>query len=457
MRPGILACAAALTLAAPAVAGAETAASVVLYGAGTAAVTQQSARVRVSGALIVDFHGDPASGCATRGLCGYSGWVAWRPPPTGSLTVLHTGRDATPSFPSLQLTGGSSFGAFGGVTNADVARASGTTPRATAHCLDAAETGDSIGVAVHGQRIAVDLAQAVPSVLQTRCAGPRGEVLRSLPRPALTLNAIRRGGSVVSLAVSRPFSSAGFAGTIRSTIVLRLAALGKPTKLSTGSTSGGRRYRELIVDYRMRIGGAVTEHVSGAGDPAICGPLDSCGASGTVTELPRVDAPAKLIFFAPVSQPSDQLLTDIGRGPDRHPGRVTATGFGRWAGDGTIQTRLVQDGIVCHDSGALGAGAIILGAGKGRLAAAITSLAPGDDSASECPGPDPPVGLLGGLAAGEVPVTALARRTVRLVLGTADPVAAAGYGVRVDPHLTVTLTRLRTRTTVVTEPPGVQL
>ena len=37
------------------------------------------------GALAVQFHGDQATGCAARGLCGFSGTVIWQPPPTGTL------------------------------------------------------------------------------------------------------------------------------------------------------------------------------------------------------------------------------------------------------------------------------------------------------------------------------------------------------------------------------------
>ena len=68
--------------------------------------------VRVRGALVVEFHGDQATGCAARGLCGFSGTVIWQPPPTGTLAAdAFRDHGATEYDVSLQLSSeGLSFG-----------------------------------------------------------------------------------------------------------------------------------------------------------------------------------------------------------------------------------------------------------------------------------------------------------------------------------------------------------
>ena len=88
----------------------------------TVKLSDRSIPASFAGQLTVDFHGDAASGCASRGLCGYSGTVSWRPSATGMLDVLSYREHGRLRY-TLDLEAGnpnSVTGALGGVTTAKV-------------------------------------------------------------------------------------------------------------------------------------------------------------------------------------------------------------------------------------------------------------------------------------------------------------------------------------------------
>jgi hypothetical protein len=453
---------AALAGAAPAVGVAQSTSTVVLYGGGQPAL-QQSGSVRVTGELTVDFHGDAASGCAARGLCGYSGWVAWRPAPSGTLTIevsrIHGRLVYSPSLQLVDLRG---IGLGGGETGASVQFANGPpgASPSSSHCLDAVPTGTSVPLAVRRGRVVVSLARATPQVLDDRCAGPRyDDVAAQLPSPTLSLGAVRHGDSVVSLIASHAFSAHGFAGTIRSTIVIHLGRLGRLTKLSAGRIRAGKRYRQVTVTYRARVDGLLTARFRGASDPAICGPLGSCGAVGSVELAPRVrNGRAALTLYAPLSEPLARVLATVGLGRAPNLGRPVAAGFLAWTGGGAIREGMVQGAARCRDSDSMRGGELILGAGKGRFVgeylAAGLDVGGGSFSGTDCPGPGGGYALL---ASGRTPSSVLSRRTVTLTLDTGSRFEDYGYRVVVTPRVTLTLTRLRAHATVVTVPPGFSL
>jgi hypothetical protein len=64
----------------------STTVSFAVSGGGTP-IAQFSVPVHFEGQLAVTFRGDPATGCAAAGTCGYSGTVYWRPPSEGSLEI----------------------------------------------------------------------------------------------------------------------------------------------------------------------------------------------------------------------------------------------------------------------------------------------------------------------------------------------------------------------------------
>ncbi|MGH2857509.1 MAG: hypothetical protein ACRDMJ_08480 [Solirubrobacteraceae bacterium] len=422
-----------LALAVPAPALAATGSSqVVLYStSGGQPTFQRTAAVSLTGELTVAFTGD--SGCATLGVCGYSGWVAWQPPSHGQLMLLGSRRHGRTVWTgSLQLFGPPPQTQRG--TNAAVQRAAAT---GTTTCLDSGPGGGSIDLTIRSGQISFDLAQAQPSLFGNRCAGPRdAQIVPLLPAPRLRLTALSHGPTALSLQTTAPFDAHGFAGRLSSTLELRIGRLGRTTSLaSSPPEAGATRYRTLTLTFRARLGGSLTERYTGAANPVICGPLDACGASGTTTLTPTVT-------------PGRAQLT-LYRRATRHTVRflgAAATGSGAltWSsGGGGELAQFAQGGTLCHDSALLGGGQLILVAGRGALQASY--LPPGlwlegGAIGTVCPGPD--VGAFSPLATGKVPAVALRHRTLTIQLDTGEPFLDYGYGVTVHPRLTLTLTRV---------------
>jgi hypothetical protein len=99
----------------------------------------------------------------------------------------------------------------GGVTTADVALDAGSAAPAGSYCVDVATTGEFLPMPVRANRVTVSLAGAFPSLLVTRCAGPRDpDVIPQLPVRSLSVASLTRGRSIISLVVSRPLSAHGF-------------------------------------------------------------------------------------------------------------------------------------------------------------------------------------------------------------------------------------------------------
>ncbi len=449
----------ALALGAPAAAGAQSTSSSLFAIGGGSPQLERSGSVRITGQLTVNFHGDVAGGCAQRRLCGYSGWVSWRPPSSGALMIFESRRHGhLISSPTLELEG-SGFPPVTGVTNASVQFEPGpaSVSSVSASCVDAVPSGSSIPLSVRRGQVVFSLGNAGPALLADRCAGPRdADVIPQLPAPALSLTAVDRGGSVVSLTASRGFAAHGFAGTIQSTIVLHLGRFGNATQLTNAQPRKGKRYRELVASYRAQLSGSVVEHVTGDPHPGICGPLGSCGVSGTLTLRPHVQAgEADMYFYARGSVAPARLLATVGLGHARPPS-VSGTGFFNWGQGGVAETALGPPGAVCLDSEPLQDGGILLAAGRGRLVAEYLppGFLPGGVPATGCAGPDPSTGML---ASAELPVTALTRRTLHLSLSTGSRLVDYGYRIRTTAHLTLTLTRRGTRLTVITLPSGLTL
>lgn len=417
---------------------------------------QTTIPVRITGQLTVQFHGDPAAGCGRWGLCGYRGVVTWRPPSRGMLVVSRTlGRRRATAVAFLPSLAASPLP--GGVTTANVAL-DATPPLPGTHCVDAGSTGQSAPFPVRHGRVIISLASAEPSLLRTRCAGPRdADVVPELPAPSLAAAALMRGRAVISLATSRALTAHGFTGSIGSTLVLHLGVPGRPRRTAPPAPTPGRganRAREIVVDYRATISGTVTEEVRGAGNPLMCAPLGACGMTGTITVAPRARSDAAhLTAQERLTTPRSRLLAAVGlaRGT---AGSVTGFGTVEWSRGGAISSDLTQGTVRCHDAAALGGGFLILVSSRGRL---HVSYSPGLflgelASTTRCPGP---LATESPATVGSVALASLDRRTVRIRLDTGSSFLDDGYAVRFMPHLAVTLTRVRTRTTVIALPPGI--
>jgi hypothetical protein len=179
-------------------------------------------RVTVAkGTETVQFAGDPAAGCADRGVCGVSGTLTFTPnrPDVGQVaTVARTG----------QRLSGAAF-TTGGTTTANV-----TTQGADAACTDSFVTPQIVvsfrrrGVKgqalLHGPLGEPPVGQDA-AVFATRCAGPRLSDLAqadALPRAIFPISSLRRSVVNLRLAADTPFSRSGFSGRVTADIRLRL-------------------------------------------------------------------------------------------------------------------------------------------------------------------------------------------------------------------------------------------
>jgi hypothetical protein len=407
----------------------------------TVKLSDRSIPASFAGQLTVDFHGDAASGCASRGLCGYSGTVSWRPSATGMLDVLSYREHGRLRY-TLDLEAGnpnSVTGALGGVTTAKVQLSTpGSTP-AVSSCLDATSTGESLPLPIRHDRVVFTLADTSPPLLASHCAGPLdSDIIPALPAPALALAAVLHGRRTISLASSRSYSSHGFADTVQSRLSIRLGRPGHATTTSAVPEAG--RYHEIFVTYRATVAGSVLERVSGDADPDMCTLIGSCGVFGTLTLIPDIaGGKAAIDAIAPAGRPYQDLLAAVGLSTRGSAKGVEAVGQVSWNG-GVLESDLSQGSTSCRDSAPLGPGAITLAAAKGRLEAQYT---PGSTFMlrTRCPGPED-AGVQA-FATGEIPLTRLAHRTIRLRLTSGASYSDYGYTVRTIPHLTLTLTRVR--------------
>lgn len=424
-------------LLAPALAGAQ---GMTLYGSSGALLSVRTIGVRLTGQLTVAFHGDAASGCASRGLCGYSGTVSWRPPPSGEIEV-DTSRVRGRLSYSLDLApaASTSFPGFsGGVTTSNV-QLSPLAPAVASSCLDATATGESLALPVRDGRVAFTLAGASPSLVQTRCAGPlASDVTPALPAPTLPLASVLRGRRTVALPASGTFASGGFAGTVSSSLGL---VLGRPGRIQRTRHIAVPGVRLIQVRYRATLSGSVVEDVSGSATAGICAPLGSCGLKGTVTLSPHATGvAATLNALGSAHTPYRDLLAAVGLSTHGRARGILITGAVILDG-GTTTASLQQGTTSCIDSAPLGQGDILLVVGRGRLVAAEEAGIGITTGRTRCPGPAD--ANFASLATGEVPLNRLAHRTVTLSLTTGSAFSDDGYDVRTVPHLTLKLTRAR--------------
>lgn len=447
----VAAAAATLALAAPSAAAAQTSVSLTLVSG--ALVTQQSIPVRINGALAVRFHGDPAASCGAHGTCGDSGSVVWAPAGGASIDVFRT-RAGRLTYQLDLLPGGPGGpGAPSSTTSAQVQRSAGAG--APGECVDTTSFGGSSPLSVRAGRVSFDLADAVPALVATRCAGPRAAaVLSGIPVPRLSTAAVRRGHVTVSLTGSGAFSADGFAGTTVSTLVLRIGQPGRMTKLNSGSGPPVKPRRALIATYRVTVSGSVVEHVAGDPTGGACALLDSCGVTGTVTLAPVVrHGTAVITALQALTRPVADLrsafgLAGTGRGSGSARG-LTAFGSASWSPGGTLTAALGPAGATCTDSAPLGPGAVSLGAARGHFGAVYFDAGEGSSGpalAGGCPGPF----NTGGEIAESSPMSAALLRDRRIVLPIRKGIGWLddGYTVRPVADLTLTLTRVRTRLAV---------
>lgn len=438
----------------PATAAAQSSSQATLYGFGSGKATPFTVvqiPARITGSVVVRFRGDPATGCAARGLCRYTGSVLWTPPPAGSLTIFQTrSRPARKYQLDLSLTDPNGAPGNGqAVTDADVQQAPpapGSTNQPGPTCADATSAAPDIQLGVRRGRVRFSLAQATPSPLQTRCAGPLiADVASALPAPTASLRATLGGAITLHLAGAHRFAAHGFAGTVDSTLTIRL---GRPQRvLSVGLRSKGRteRYREVQLDYRATLAGSVTTAVRGDAEPGLCAPLGACGLHGTLSVAPAVQAgQASIQAYGPASRPTRDFLTALGLSKTGRAHGIAVAGQLAFTRGGVITAHIDQGSVSCRDSAALGGSSVQLSANRGRLLAQyVTGQGLGNPLRTRCPGPFGPQTTL---ASGSAPLGVLALRRATLSLDRSAPFIDDGYRGGGSAHLTLTLRRRRLRT-----------
>ncbi len=391
----------------------------------------------VQGQLVVSFHGDSEAGCATYGLCAYSGTIVVRPQlaELGVVKYRSHARIRHVADFSLQSDNPGLF------TVSDVQRSVAGQP--AGECADTPPAGGlSAGTAtLHGSSITIGVLNPSGSLLSTRCAGPLdGDVAAALPRATISLATVLRGHATIDLSGTHAFSTHGFAGTVSSTLVVSLGRP-QPQPQNPPLPPGIRMERERIVFQTLRltgVGGQISEDVLGSTDPVVCRLLDSCGAAGTLTVAPLLSrgATAEVAAQGPASRPYRDFLTALGLS---RAGRASGIQVGGAIGlpAGGEVTADFSAPTACTDTAM--DGDLFVAVQKRR---GVLKMSAGSSSwRTRCPGP------LGGeqrqLLSGAVPISALGRRTFTVVLGAQGSLVDDGYSASLHGRITLRLRRGR--------------
>ncbi|HKN95412.1 MAG TPA: hypothetical protein VJU60_13835 [Thermoleophilaceae bacterium] len=408
--------------------------------------------VSVTGTLSVEFHGSAAAGCAALGRCSFSGTEVFDPGRSGHVLLDQASVGGKRKLiGSLVLDGAEP-------TAAHTERASGSGVAGS--CADVA--GDSAyfttSLAAHPvDSLSIGIGSSSSGALSddlfaSRCAGPLGSDLAPfLPSRRLSRSLIEHGGKL-DLSTTKPFSAAGFAGILRSTIVLRF---GHARRLHFPTHFGGKhptRLRETVVAYRVeRVAGHVGLTFSGLGDPAQCLALDACGTSGTIGEAP-VGNRGTFDFFVitGAARPRRDARTLLGLATAGRTAGLTAFGIGVWFGHGGgVQSSVTHDdgGPPCTDSQNLKTGALTGSVRHSHLRLRYGPPDADNSLSTRCGGPLQSDLVAGqALASGELPVSALRRKTLTIHLKRPPSVVpTTGYTGSIQSDITITLQRIAVR------------
>lgn len=401
--------------------------------------------VRVRGDLAVDFHGDRATGCAARGLCGFSGTVIWQPPPIATLeTDAFRDRGGIAYDASLGFFGeGSSDETTveGGVTTANVRFVPAGSAGASSICTDAAASGGEVQMPVRLRAASLTLAAASPSLLGTRCAGPlQSDIASGLARRVIDLATLLNGRVGVSLASSSSFAVHGLAGTVTSTIHLSLGRAHTKRERDGNSSSNKPTVRTVVISYRAHLDGSVRTQFRG--DPASCAPLGSCGADGALTQSIHSETGTFAIAAGiGVRRPVRDALTALGLRKGGNPHGVLVFGLFYALGPAAYAVQVTQGKTTCSDTGPGGVSAVFV-TGIGRDQLAQFGAAPAA-AHLRCPGPT--FSQDNGFSTGTVRFRPLGRHPGTIHLRTGANLQDDGYTGHTTADLALTLSRPKLR------------
>ena len=420
--------------------------SVVLFGVpGGKILSDKSVQITAEGQIVVSFHGDAGTGCATYGLCAYSGTIVERPR-TGAFAVL-VYRQGGKLRQQLSLALEPGPGQY--YTAASVERSIPGQP--PGRCADLQSNAlDDLSSTPHHGAVTIRLFNPGGTSLSTRCAGPLdADVAGAVPAVTIPLERLIRGRMTVSLSGTGTFAAHGFAGTVDSTLAL---VLGKPSKTYSQPQfpSGTKTTRIRALSERLtliRLAGNLGATIQGAANPLVCRLLDSCGLVGTFGFGAGVsDFTGDVVATGPATRPYRDFLAALGLSAGNPRGISVEVG-GSWT-MGPVMSDLNQFGT-CTDSGPGGPMVLDL-AGSHRE---FKGFVDATSWRTRCPGPtldDPANPQL----AAVLPRSALGRRTFTIELRSAGAGEDDGYTVALHGHLSLVVRRGRISQSVITAPAG---
>lgn len=424
-------------------AAAQTGVSIYAFGGpgGAKVLSETSIAARIQGELVVGFHGDAAAGCAAYGLCSYSGTILVRPRSGQVEVVTYRRHGRTGHYVFVTL--GSPENAYG--TSVRVARSVGGVAAGT--CADAQTSLFSTqnSASTRGGLVTMRLFAPGGMLLQTRCAGPTdGDLSGVSPVTSIRLARLLRGGVALDLSGSRTFASHGFAGTINSTITLKLGKA-RPQSVNASFPPGVKTHRvRTVIEHLnlVHVRGDLGATVRGTGNPIVCGLLDSCELRGNLTLTgPSHDVSAQLIATGPARRPYADFLAALGLSRTGRARGIGVFGTVDWVQE--VRADESQDGSVCTDTAPTGGIAVALGFG-GRLAGFIGPWR------TRCPGPvlanaQPLVGA-------PLDRSVLGHREFTIRLRGMGTLADDGYGIQARGRMSLVLRRGRITQQVTVEP-----
>jgi hypothetical protein len=399
-----------------------------------------------SGTLTFSWRGDPARGCQAAGVCAVS----------GSLDVIpadQSGSFETPATRSIQIEDDSSV-----VRVTDP----GSTPSQPHVCAQLSPVLMTLLVKRRRDSRGLE-AMPVPfsGPSSGDCAGPSSLSLADFTLPARRLAGPREG---YDLSGTQTFGSGPYEITVKSTMRARRPAGGRDGSgvgsLGSSGSGGGFPFpkphkgllERVAVQYLVpSAGGTVTTTFAGRPDP-FCVPLDACGASGMVTDSisgisGMLDFEAERVVKRRVSRRT--ALADFRSG--RLPMKDTTvllkdvlSATVSWPTGSACADRLRQRNAVDLD---------VEGTRDGRkVGFRLITNQTEDPFRSTCPGPSASDALASSyaLARASVPVTAVGRRRLRIVVSGRGRFVAGSYAGTRSGGVTVELRLLGVRAGTVT-------
>jgi hypothetical protein len=354
---------------------------------GAPAAARADEQLTASGSLTFTFAGDPARGCAAKGLCSVRGTITVDP--QGGDYTNESGRPHQRFPAQLDLN-------VSGIARVQTA----TTSGAPSSCVDVLPVSDllltfplgkkpqrvTLGGGFGGSFGGTGISSGV-------CAGPLEGDLNKL---AIPIRESRGKHPSFDLRTRKAFTAGPFSGELVSTLDLTpdlqggFSSSGGSSSSGSGSSPTPPRRTVLVERIQMRYrlaatAGALQESFSGAGDP-FCQVLDACGVSGTsdltLRHVSSIDLSASRIVRRVVSRA--RAIADL---------RAGKFSLGLLVGLGarvSVAEKLQRpDATVCRDVRTVST-QLLLSPSPGGLDAILGSPAfgtPADALRTHCPGP----------------------------------------------------------------------